>query len=32
LEAAEIEKVVAGMARLDPAFAGKLRDILGIKK
>jgi hypothetical protein len=29
---AEIEKVVASMARLDPALAAKLRDILGIKK
>jgi tripartite-type tricarboxylate transporter receptor subunit TctC len=32
LEASEIEKVVASMARLDPALAAKLRDILGIKK
>ena len=32
VEAAEIEKVVASMARLDPALATKLRDILGIKK
>jgi tripartite-type tricarboxylate transporter receptor subunit TctC len=32
LEAPEIEKVVASMARLDPALAAKLRDILGIKK
>jgi tripartite-type tricarboxylate transporter receptor subunit TctC len=32
LEAPEIEKVIAGMARLDPALAAKLRDILGIKK
>ena len=32
VEAREIEKVVAGMARLDPPLAAKLRDILGIKK
>jgi tripartite-type tricarboxylate transporter receptor subunit TctC len=32
LEAPEIEKVVASMAKLDPALAAKLRDILGIKK
>jgi tripartite-type tricarboxylate transporter receptor subunit TctC len=32
LDAAEIEKVVASMAKLDPALAAKLRDILGIKK
>jgi tripartite-type tricarboxylate transporter receptor subunit TctC len=32
VEAPEIEKVVASMARLDPALAAKLRDILGIKK
>jgi tripartite-type tricarboxylate transporter receptor subunit TctC len=32
LEAAEIEKVVASMAKLDPGLATKLREILGIKK
>jgi hypothetical protein len=32
VDAAEIEKVVASMTRLDPALAAKLRDILGIKK
>lgn len=32
LDAAEIEKVVANMAKLDPGLAAKLRDILGIKK
>jgi hypothetical protein len=32
VEAAEIEKVVASMAKLEPALAAKLRDILGIKK
>lgn len=32
LDAGEIEKVVASMAKLDPALAAKLRDILGIKK
>jgi tripartite-type tricarboxylate transporter receptor subunit TctC len=32
LEAPEIERVVASMARLDPALATKLREILGIKK
>jgi tripartite-type tricarboxylate transporter receptor subunit TctC len=32
LDAAEIEKVVASMAKLDPALAAKLREILGIKK
>jgi hypothetical protein len=32
LDAGEIEKVVASMAKLDPALAGKLRDILGIKR
>ena len=32
VDAAEIEKVVASMAKLDPALAAKLRDILGIKK
>ena len=32
LEAPEIEKVVSSMAKLDPALAGKLREILGIKK
>jgi hypothetical protein len=32
LDAAEIEKVVASMAKLDPTLAAKLRDILGIKK
>ncbi len=30
LDAGEIEKVVASMAKLDPALAAKLRDILGI--
>jgi hypothetical protein len=29
---AEIEKVVASMAKLEPTLAAKLRDILGIKK
>lgn len=28
----EIEKIVAGMSKLDPGIAAKLRDILGIKK
>jgi tripartite-type tricarboxylate transporter receptor subunit TctC len=28
----EIEKIVAGMAKLDPALAAKLKEILGIKK
>lgn len=32
LDAAEIEKVIASMAKLDPGLAAKLRDILGIKK
>jgi hypothetical protein len=32
LEVPEIEKGVANMARLDPAVAAKLRDILGMKK
>ena len=32
LEGAEIERIVAGMARLDPGLAAKLRDILGINK
>jgi hypothetical protein len=32
VDAAEIEKVVASMAKLDPTLAVKLRDILGIKK
>jgi tripartite-type tricarboxylate transporter receptor subunit TctC len=32
VDAAEIEKVVASMAKLEPALVAKLRDILGIKK
>ena len=32
LDAAEIEKVIASMAKLDPGLAAKLRDRLGIKK
>jgi tripartite-type tricarboxylate transporter receptor subunit TctC len=32
LEGAEIERIVAGMSKLDPGLAAKLREILGIKK
>lgn len=32
VQGAEIEKIVAGMAKLDPGLATKLREILGIKK
>ena len=32
LDAAEIEKVIGSMAKLDPGLSAKLRDILGIKK
>jgi tripartite-type tricarboxylate transporter receptor subunit TctC len=32
VEPAEIERIVAGMSKLDPGLAAKLREILGIKK
>ncbi len=32
VEPAEIERIVAGMSKLDPRLAAKLREILGIKK
>jgi len=32
VEGAEIERIVAGMSKLDPGLSAKLREILGIKK
>ena len=32
VDVAEIERIVAGLSKLDPSMAARLRDILGIKK